>query len=333
MTVRLSRRRGALAALGALALSTALLAGCTSAPAPSASGSGSGAPTGSGSTSGSSSSPARPSSTAPSTTAPVGKPVHVSVNVNDGQQIGVGLPIIATFPVKITDGRAFQKATTVTVNDQTVPAAWYFEYSDPASGHVMEAHLRLENYWPAHSTVHVNMPWKGLSAGTGLYFENSLTLDFTTGVARVVKVSNASHRLTVYADGAVWGAFPVSLGASNTPTARGIKVIMEKGLDIRMRGPGYDDPHVKYTQRLTYGGEYLHSAPWNTYNIDHGINSSNGCTNLHPADATKLYSYLQVGDPVEYPDANGPAMTLGAGYGDWNVSWAAWQTGGAIHTQ
>ena len=27
---------------------------------------------------------------------------------------------------------------------------------------------------------------------------------------------------------------------------------------------------------------------------------------------------------------NGPAMTLGAGYGDWNVDWATWQTGGAL---
>ena len=57
--------------------------------------------------------------------------------------------------------------------------------------------------------------------------------------------------------------FPVSLGYPNTPTKRGVKVIMEKGLDISMRGPGYYDPGVKFTQRLTYGGEYLHSAPWN----------------------------------------------------------------------
>ena len=144
---------------------------------------------------------------------------------------------------------------------------------------------------------------------------------------------NATHKLTVTSDGKVWGTFPVSLGASNTPTKRGVKVIMEKGKDISMRGPGYYDPHVKYTQRLTYGGEYLHAAPWNTYNITHGINSSNGCTNLFTKDAITLYNFLQVGDPVEYPDANGPQMSLGAGYGDWNVSWAAWQTGGAIPTQ
>jgi small subunit ribosomal protein S9 len=43
-------------------------------------------------------------------------PVHVSLNIGDGAQVGIGLPIIATFKQKITDGRAFQAATKVTVN-------------------------------------------------------------------------------------------------------------------------------------------------------------------------------------------------------------------------
>ena len=128
------------------------------------------------------------------------------------------------------------------------------------------------------------------------------------------------------------GSYPVSLGASNTPTASGTKVIMEKGASICMRGPGYYECGIKYTQRLTYGGEYLHSAPWNLSNIANGINSSNGCTNLRPADAATLYSELRIGDVVKYPNANGPKMSLGAGYGDWNVTWGQWLTGGAIPT-
>ena len=39
-------------------------------------------------------------------------------------------------------------------------------------------------------------------------------------------------------DGKHWGTFPTSLGANNTPTKRGIKVIMEKGSDICMQRPG-----------------------------------------------------------------------------------------------
>ena len=88
---------------------------------------------------------------------------------------------------------------------------------------------------------------------------------------------------------------------------------------------------MKFDQRLTYDGEYLHAAPWNVYNITHGINSSNGCTNLLPADAQKLYGFLDVGDVVKYPNANGPPMQLGHGYGDWNVPWPQWRPAGSQH--
>ena len=42
---------------------------------------------------------------------------------------------------------------------------------------------------------------------------------------------------------------------------------------------------------------------------------------------------LRVGDVVDYPNAKGPAMTLGEGYGDWNVPWSQWLTGGAVPTR
>jgi lipoprotein-anchoring transpeptidase ErfK/SrfK len=260
-----------------------------------------------------------------------GKPVHVSLNIGDGGQVGVGMPIIATFKVKVKSAVAFQQATKVTVNDTPATGRWYFEYSDPASGHVMEAHYRLNNYWPAHAQIHMDLPVKGLSAGSGLTFDNSLTLDFSTGAAHISTVDDSTHTITVTSDGKLWGKFPVSLGAANTPTARGTKVIMEKGASICMSGPGYHECGVKYTQRLTYGGEYLHAAPWNTAHIGN-FDSSNGCTNLTTAAALKLYNFLEVGDVVTYPNANGPKMQLGQGYGDWNVPWSQWVTGGAAST-
>ncbi len=62
------------------------------------------------------------------------------------------------------------------------------------------------------------------------------------------------------------------------------------------------------------------------------MDSSNGCTNLLPNDAQKLYGLLEIGDVVIYPNANGGKMQLGQGYGDWNVPWSQWQTGGAVST-
>jgi lipoprotein-anchoring transpeptidase ErfK/SrfK len=240
------------------------------------------------------------------------------------------MPIIAWFNRAPTDAKAFAAATVVTVNGKRTSGAWYFEHTAHA-GAAMEAHYRPATYWSAHSTIKMDLPVKGLSAGKGLAYDDSLTLSISTGAANISTVDSRTLTMTVTTDGKLYGRYSVSLGASKTPTARGTKVIMEKGLDISMRGPGYFDPHVKYTQRLTYGGEYLHAAPWNVANL--GVRStSNGCTNLSPAAAKLLYSHLRIGDVVKYPNASGPAMQLGSGYGDWNVPWTTWVTGGAVHT-
>jgi lipoprotein-anchoring transpeptidase ErfK/SrfK len=271
-------------------------------------------------------------STKASSTAPAAAPVHIKLLNSDGATYGVGMPIIAFFSKKITSGKALQDATKTTVDGQPLNGAWFFEYSSYYRGYPIEAHWRPKEYWPAHAKVHVDIPTKGLAAGKGLVFDDSLTLDFSTGARNLSSVDETTHKITVTSDGKPYGVFPVSLGSHRTPTTHGVKVIMEKGRDIPMRGPGYYDAHVKFTQRLTYSGEYLHSAPWNVSNIHNGVDSSNGCTNLLPSDAQRLYHFLQVGDVVDYPNANGPAMQMGSGYGDWNVNWGTWQSGGLVST-
>ncbi|MCW2497329.1 L,D-transpeptidase [Jatrophihabitans sp.] len=281
-------------------------------------------------TAGGSTTPSAPTTSASSSTQ-AKTPVHIQLKFSDGSQFGVGIPVIAFFSRKITDATALQAATTLKINGKAVTGGhWYFESSDADPGYPIEGDYRLENYWPAHSSIFVSIPVKGMSAGGSMAYDDSLTSSFSIGASHVATVDNSTHKLTLVTDGKVEGVYPVSLGATDTPTARGTKVIMEKGVSICMTGPGYHDCGVKYTQRLTYGGEYLHSAPWNTSHINNGINSSNGCTNLLPNDAKKLYGILEIGDVVKYPNANGPAMTMGAGYGDWNVSWAQWLTGGDI---
>ncbi|HEX2903386.1 MAG TPA: L,D-transpeptidase [Jatrophihabitans sp.] len=309
----------------------ALVAACTQARQPDAQGSSSRPVSNSSApASSSSSTPSASASTSATSSKPAvpTRPVHVSLLESDGGVYGVGMPIIAWFNVAPTNAKAFDAATKVTQNGHVVPGSWYFERT-AHPGAAMEGHWRPQHYWLGHSSIHVDLPVKGLSAGPGLAFDDSLTLDISTGTAIVSRVDAVSLHMTVTVDGKLYGTYPVSLGAPNTPTSRGIKVIMEKGADISMRGPGYYDPHVQWTQRLTYGGEYLHSAPWNVNNL--GVRStSNGCTNLAPATAKGLYNLMKIGDVVEYPNANGPAMTLGAGYGDWNVPWSQWLTGGAV---
>jgi lipoprotein-anchoring transpeptidase ErfK/SrfK len=329
--------------MAVLAAAGLVLAACSTGtagtPDPTTSGTGS---------TGATTSPSTPPPTASSpagssTPAGSGAPVHVKTANSDNATYGVGMPIIAYFSKKITDARPLSAATVVTADGQPVTGAWYFEYSAAFKDYPVEGHWRPEHYWPAHSSIHVDLPTKGISAGTGLVYDDSLTLDYSIGAAHISTVDDNTHQMTVVSDGKTWGTFPVSLGASDTPTKSGTKVIMEKGLDISMRGPGYFDAHVKYTQRLTYSGEYLHAAPWNCAQRAKGcdatgkdhigkLDSSNGCTNLTPADAAKLYNFLIIGDVVQEPNATGPKMQLGQGYGDWNVPWAQWLTGGLVRT-
>lgn len=258
--------------------------------------------------------------------------VHVRLLNDPGARYGVGMPVIAYFSRTITNGAALQRATSATVDGQPIQGAWYFEPSAAGRG-PLEAHFRPRSYWPANADVRVSMPIQGLSAGGKLTFDNSLTIDFHTGPANIATVDERTHRLVLETDNRVVMQAPVSLGSKATPTRPGVKVIMEKPGVVSMSGPGYAYPAVQFAQRLTYGGEYLHSAPWNEKNIESGVDSSNGCTNLLPQDARRLFGLLEIGDVVRYENVDGPPMQLGSGYGDWNVPWSTWLTGGLIPTR
>jgi lipoprotein-anchoring transpeptidase ErfK/SrfK len=262
---------------------------------------------------------------------PVGNAVHVSLLNVTGRSYGVGMPVVAYFSRQFSDARAFAAATTATVNGKPVRGAWYFERSTAGRGPI-EGHFRLRTYWPAHAKVVVSVAARGRSAGGDLRFADDVDVGFATGASVVSVVDDATHLLTVTSDGKQVAQYPVSLGTAKTPTTSGVKVIMAKGSPVCMSGPDYAECGVRYTQRLTYSGEYLHAAPWNARHIKEGVDSSNGCTNLLTGDARRLYRVLEVGDVVDYPDADGPPMTMNSGYGDWNVQWHVWRIGGLIKT-
>jgi lipoprotein-anchoring transpeptidase ErfK/SrfK len=274
---------------------------------------------------------ASPSVKAKPTVIPAAKLVTMQTKLWDGETVGVGMPIIFTFTKQFAEAKTLLDLTKVTVNGKRVPVGWYFEFSAAQKGYPVEGDIRPQTYWPAHALIVVSVPAANKSAGGGYFFKDSLTLHIGTGAANILTVNDATHALEWVSDGKDMGIFPVSLGATDTPTKRGIKVIMEKGASICMHGPGYSICGVKFTQRLTYDGEYLHAAPWNTKNIGKA-DSSNGCTNLLTADAKKLFGSLEIGDVVVYPNADGPKMQMGEGYGDWNVPWPLFQTGGLIST-
>jgi lipoprotein-anchoring transpeptidase ErfK/SrfK len=171
-----------------------------------------------------------------------------------------------------------------------------------------------------------------VSAGAGLVYDDSLTLSFTTGARTVATVDDARHEMSVTTGQKTVGPFPVSLGTVKTPTRRGTKVIFSKKSPKCLTGPTFRQCGIKYAQQLTYDGEYLLAAPWNTKSIELQLDTSNGCTNLLPQDAKTLYSVLRIGDVVRYTGTKGPEMTMADGVGDWDVPWSTWQRGGLLPT-
>lgn len=261
-------------------------------------------------------------------------PVHISLQWADGATFGVGVPVIAHFSRHFSDASALQAATTVTVDGREVSGgSWYFVASH-VSGYPIEGHYRLRTYWPAHAHIVVTIAAQGVWAGPGLGFDNGLSLDFHTGAAQTMVVDGRAHTLTLTVDGRRRAVYPVSLGQDGRATYSGIKVVMAHEEKVDMRGPGYFTPGVPWTERLTWSGEYLHSASWNVYNIEHGIDSSHGCTNLRPDDAKALYDELRVGDVVDFvniQERTSP-MPMSDGWADWNVPWSTWVHGGSVPT-
>jgi lipoprotein-anchoring transpeptidase ErfK/SrfK len=306
--------------------------GSTGSSAPSSASAGSGTTSSTTTTSTTSSAPA--------------KPVHVSTFEGDGKTYGVGMAVMVLLSAEPTDSTAFTKAVTVTVNGKPADGYWFWQ-QPTVPGYKMEALYREKSYWPAHSTIDVKLPLKGLSAGPGLAYDDSLTVSFKIGDSHISYVNSASHQMTVTDDGEVVKNFPVSLGASITPTFDGTKVVMAKGEvdpktgkarpkgEVRMvsspDSPDTYDEIVPWSVRITNSGEFVHAADWNLKNIGNH-NTSNGCTNLNPDDAQWFYDFSQLGDVVVYKDANpkGTVQPSWDGWGWWNLTWGQWSRGGEL---
>lgn len=325
-----------LALVAAALTGAALLAGCTagSRPAPRATVTHTATVTAAPSVSSPVAPSTSPSQPAPTTTAPRrghGTPVHVSLYEGDGDTYGVAMPIIAYFSVAPTDATVFDQVVTVKVNGTVVHGAWYFEHSS-RSDQAMEAHYRLPHYWPAHSTVTVDLPLQGLWAGTGLVFSDSLTLRMQTGARHIVKVNGRTEKMAVYRDGTRIRVFKISLGTAQTPTYLGTAVVMGKSnpqLMTSAPGEPYYRIEVPWSVRVTYDGEFLHDAYWNGQLGQ--ANLSHGCTNMAPADAKWYYTWSLIGDPVTWTHTGtSKVVPVDDGWGDWNLPFAQYARGGLL---
>ena len=247
-----------------------------------------------------------------------------------GETVGVGMPVIVTFDVPVTDKATFEKHMTVT-STPAQQGTWHW-ISDT------EVHYRPRTYWQPGTDVSVDVDVNSVPAGNGVFGQESRTVDFQVGDAHVYKVNAQTHQMQVFSNGDLLRTIPITTGKPGFTTRSGTKVIIEKFAEKRMNsetvGISRDDPEaydiddVQWAMRVTYSGEFIHAAPWSVASQGHA-NVSHGCTGMSTDNAAWLYAMTLRGDIVEYTGTD-RQMTLENGYGDWNLDRAAWKAGSAL---
>jgi lipoprotein-anchoring transpeptidase ErfK/SrfK len=123
----------------------------------------------------------------------------------------------------------------------------------------------------------------------------------SSGKAIIIDLSEQKLK-AVNADGTVFMEEPVSTGKPLYPTPRGRFPIFKMTPTRYMQGPidgitdqKYDLPGVPWNLYFTYQGAVIHGAYWHN---NFGQVWSNGCVNLPPAQAKKLYRWAELGTEV-----------------------------------
>jgi lipoprotein-anchoring transpeptidase ErfK/SrfK len=255
---------------------------------------------------------------------------YPSVAPLNGETVGVGMPVIVNFDVPVKDKASFEKHMKVT-STPAQTGSWHWISSQ-------EAHWRPKSYWKAGTDVDVDVDINSVSAGGGIYGQESRHVDFHVGSANIYKVNAQTHQMRVFSNGKLLRTIPITTGKPGFTTRSGVKVIIEKFDSKRMNSEtigiandsadGYDLDDVQWAMRVTYSGEFVHAAPWSV-GYQGYANVSHGCTGMSTDNAKWLYDMSKRGDVVEYTGTD-VGMTLTNGYGDWNESFSEYSKASAL---
>ncbi len=242
-----------------------------------------------------------------------------------GSTVGIGMPVIVTFDIPVTDKKEFEKHLSITsTGNQQGTWSWFNSKT---------VHFRPKVYWKPGTKVTVKANLNGVSAGDGIYGQNSVNTKFTVGRSLITKVNLNTDQAKVYESGKLVRTIPVTGGKAGWRTRSGVKLIMGKEYNKVMTNEaiGAKEKYrltARYAMRITNSGEFLHSAPWSMRNL--GVrNASHGCTGMSIANSGWLYKRVLPGDPV-ITTGTSQGIEKGNGWSDWNESYSKYQKGSAL---
>jgi lipoprotein-anchoring transpeptidase ErfK/SrfK len=245
----------------------------------------------------------------------------------DDHTYGVAMPVVAEFNpgIKAKDRATVQKRMFVQT-DPPQPGTWSWTSTGT------QAYYRAPAFWTPGTKLTVRIAVGGLPTGGGRYGDQDRAATAKIGRSLQMKVDNKTKKMTVVEAGKTIRTMAVSLGKSSTPSSSGNMVIMDKAtttvFDTTDEGPNGYKVDIDFAQRLTWSGQYIHSAPWSVGDQGHR-NVSHGCVNLSPSNARWLFGKTLIGDPVTVRGTS-DKLVYGNGWTPWNVSWKVFAKGSAL---
>jgi len=247
--------------------------------------------------------------------------------------VGVGMPVVIQFVSPVDDDKRADVERRVKVT--STPAM------DGQWGWLDSRQLifRPNTYWKAGTKVKVTADIAGIETKKNLWTSTNASNSFSVGSAMVSTVNTRTHKMTVTQNGKVLRTLNVSTGrpGAETETRSGVKVILSRESEhimdsatvgIAKGEPGYYRLKTEWAMRLTWSGEFLHSAPWSV-GSQGSANVSHGCTNLSPSDAKWLFDHSKMGDVVKFVGST-RGLEEYNGYTMWNETAAQWAKKSAI---
>ncbi|MEU7220223.1 L,D-transpeptidase [Nocardia iowensis] len=206
-----------------------------------------------------------------------------SIGPANGAVVGVAHPVTIRFAAPVADRAAAEQTIDIKAAE---PLNGTFAWTSDR-----EAVWTPTGFLPANANITVGV------GNTRTQFHTNV------GVFGDANMSTHTFTLTV---GGIPRTMPASMGKPGYETPSGNFPVLEKArsvvFDSRTIGIPLSSPegyviNGEFAERLTWGGVFIHSAPWSVE--DQGrANVSHGCINLAPENAEWVYNTISVGDPV-----------------------------------
>jgi lipoprotein-anchoring transpeptidase ErfK/SrfK len=262
-------------------------------------------------------------------------PVVGRYTPEDGQKVGVGMPVSINFNRPVSQREDVEKSVSVSADPEVdVQGHWFGN---------QRLDFRPEKYWKKGTKVSVRLNLDGVEGDDGVYGTQDKTVKFTVGRSQVSVVDAKSKQMVVKRDGKKYRKIPISSGSAEHPTYNGKMVISEKHRVTRMDGNtvgfgrkeeagGYDIKDVPHAMRLSDSGTFIHGNYWNPPNAFGNTNLSHGCVGLRDprgggdesAPGAWFYRHSMIGDVVQVKNSQDKTIPPDNGFSDWNMDWKKW---------